>query len=76
MSKITKQNISCEGRIYKSRNINIIIVHARGRVDDFSFFDCLSTFRFSLIEFHSSFSISYKILTNYVYYYCILIMIV
>ena len=29
-----------------------------------------------LIEFHSNFSISYKILTNYVYYYCILIRIV
>ena len=29
-----------------------------------------------LIEFHFTFSVSYKILTNYVYYYCILIIIV
>ena len=31
---------------------------------------------FLLIEFHGIFSIFYKILTNYVYYYCILIRIV
>ena len=43
----------------------------RGRVDDFSFFDYLSPFCVLLIEFHCSFSISIKILPNYVYYYCI-----
>ena len=43
----------------------------RGRVDDSSFFDYLSPFCFLLIEFHCSFSISYKILPDYVYYYCI-----
>ena len=43
----------------------------RGRVDDLSFFDYLSSFCFLLIEFHCSFSISYKILPDYVYYYCI-----
>ena len=35
-------------------------------------FDCLSPYCFLLIEFHSTFSISYKILPYYVYY-CILI---
>ena len=48
----------------------------QGRVDDFSFLDCLSPFCFLLIEFHCSFSISYKIQTNYLYYYYILISIV
>ena len=48
----------------------------RGRVDDFSFFDCSSPFCFLLIKFHCTFSMFYKILTNYVYYYCMLIMIV
>ena len=42
----------------------------RGRVDDLSFFDYLSPFCFLLIEFQCSFSISYKILPDYVYYYC------
>ena len=36
-------------------------VAVRGRVDD-SFFDYLSPFCFSLIEFHCTFSISYKML--------------
>ena len=40
-------------------------------------FDCSSPFCFLSIEFHCTFFISYKILTNYVYYYyCILIRIV
>ena len=42
-----------------------------GRVDDFSFFEYLSPFCFLSIEFHSDFSISYKILQYFVYYYCI-----
>ena len=46
-----------------------------GRVDDLSFFDYLSPFCFLLIEFHGTFSISYKILPDYVYYYCISIRI-
>ena len=33
-----------------------------GTMDDSSFFDCLSQFCFLLIEFHCTFSISYKIL--------------
>ena len=37
------------------------------------FSDYSSPFCFLLIEFHLTFSIPYKILTNYVYYYCILI---
>ena len=45
----------------------------RGRVDDLSFFDYLSSFCFLLIEFHCTFTISYKILPDYVHYYCILI---
>ena len=47
-----------------------------GRVDNFSCFDCFSPFRVLLIEFHCTFSISYKIVKNYVCYYFILIMMV
>ena len=47
----------------------------RGKVDNFSLFDCSNPFCFLLIEFHCTFSISYKRLTNYCYYYCILMMI-
>ena len=39
-------------------------------------FDCLSPICFLLIEFHCIFSISYNIITNYVYYYFVLIWIV
>ena len=42
-----------------------------GGVDDLSFFDYLSPLCFLLIEFQCTFSISYKILPDYVYYYCI-----
>ena len=38
-------------------------------VDDFSLFDCLNPFCFLFIEFHCTFSISYKIQSNYAYYY-------
>ena len=44
-----------------------------GGVDDLSFFEYLSPFCFLLIEFHCTFSISYKILPYFVYYYCILV---
>ena len=37
----------------------------------FFLFDHLSPFCFLLFEFHYAFSISYKVLTGYVYYYCI-----
>ena len=47
--------------------------HHRGRVDDLSFFEYLSPFCFLSIELHCTFSISYKILLHFVYYYCILI---
>ena len=43
----------------------------RGRVDDLSFFNYLSPFYFLLVEFQCTFSISCKILPNYVYYYSI-----
>ena len=56
--------------------INDLTVLFPGRVDDLLFFDCLISFYFLLIEFYCIFSIFYKILTNYVYYYCILIWIV
>ena len=47
---------------------------ALGRVDDLSFFEYLSPFCFLSIEFHCTFSISYKILPYFVsYYYCILV---
>ena len=45
----------------------------RGRVDDLWFFEYLSSFCFLSIEFHCTFSISYKILPYFVYYYCILV---
>ena len=38
----------------------------RGRVDDLSFFEYLSPFCFLLIEFHCTFSISYKRLPHFV----------
>ena len=41
-------------------------------MDDSSFFDYLSPFYFLVIEFHCTFSISYKMLPDYVYYYYIL----
>ena len=41
--------------------------------NDLSFFDYLSQFCFLLIEFDCAFSISYKILQYFVYYYYILI---
>ena len=40
----------------------------RGRMDDLSFLDYLSPFCFLLIEFHCTFSISYKRLQYFVYY--------
>ena len=43
----------------------------RGSVDDLSFFDYFSPFCFLSIEFHFTFSISYKLLLYLVYYYCI-----
>ena len=42
-------------------------------MDDISFLDCSSPFHVLLVEFHYTFSISYIVLTCYVYYYCILI---
>ena len=39
-------------------------------MDDLLVFEYLSPFYFWLLEFHCTFSMSYKILTNYVYYYC------
>ena len=56
--------------------IEVLLKIQLRRANDFSFFDCSSTFCFLLIEFHCTFSISYTILTNLVYYYSILIMIV
>ena len=46
----------------------------RGKVDDLSFLEYLSPFCFLSIEFHGTFSISYKIVPYFVYYYCILVM--
>ena len=39
-------------------------------MDDLLLFEYFSPFYFWLLEFHCTFSMSYKILTNYVYYYC------
>ena len=49
------------------------VLLSRGRVDDLSFFEYLSPFCFLLIEFHCTFFISYKILSYFLYYYCILV---
>ena len=43
---------------------SLFYIVRRGRVDDLSRFDYLSPFCFLLIEFHCSFSISYKILPD------------
>ena len=51
----------------------IYFVFFRGRVDDLSFFEYLSPFCFLSIEFHCTFSISYKILPYFIHYYCIII---
>ena len=48
------------------------ITGVRGSVDCLAFFEYLSPF-FLSIEFHCTFSISYKILPYFVYYFCILI---
>ena len=40
-------------------------------MDEFLFFDCVSTFYFLFVEFHFTFSISDMVITNVVYYYCI-----
>ena len=45
----------------------------QGRVDGFSSFDFLSLICFLLNGFHCTFSISYKILPYYVYYFHILL---
>ena len=62
--------------IYCCRWLITFQLFLTGRVDNYSFFDCSSPFSFLLIEFHSTFSISYRIVINYVYFYCILIWIV
>ena len=51
-------------------NTILLLYKYRGRVDDLSFF-VIQVHFFLLIELHVTFSISYKILTNYVYYYFI-----
>ena len=53
--------------------ILIIGISIRGRVDDLPFVEYLNPFYFLSIEFHCTFSISYKILPYFVYYYCILV---
>ena len=50
--------------------ISLYFFH-RWRVDDLSFFEYLRPFCCLSINFHSTFSISYKILPSFVYYYCI-----
>ena len=51
--------------IYRNTRLN------RGGGGMTSFFDCSSLFCFLFIEYHCSFSISYKIVPHYVYYHCI-----
>ena len=50
---------------------NLLLFLGRGRVDELLFLDYSCAFCFLLIEFHLTFSMSDKILTNYVYYYYI-----
>ena len=59
------------GRVCERRKLRVIGSKKRGRVDDLSFFEYLSQFCFLSIEFHCTFSISYKRLPCFVQYYCI-----
>ena len=54
-------------------NCAVTYLKIRGRVDDLSFFEDVSPFCFLSIEIHCTFSISYKILPYFIYYYCILV---
>ena len=51
----------------------LFLADGRGRVDDLSFFEYISTFCFLSIEFHCTFSMSYKILPYFLCCYSILI---
>ena len=57
----------------QSSVVNAIVEHIISLLMIFSVFYCLSPYCFLSIEFHYTFSISYKIMTNYVYYCCIFI---
>ena len=56
---------------YIFKKLGVIFQKSQGRVDALSFFEYLCPFCFLSIEFHYPFSISYKILPHFVYYYCI-----
>ena len=60
-------------RLYYWNTYFLLTVIHQGRVEDLAFFQYLSPFCFLSIEFHCAFSISYKILPYFVYYYCILV---
>ena len=51
---------------------NFFIIYPR-KTGEGAFFEYLSPFCFLSIEVHCTFSISYKILPYFVYYYCILV---
>ena len=75
MIPVKSETMQCEGGGFAT----LKVTRARqpldhnftGRVDDSPFFDYLSPFCFLLIEFYCSFSIFYKMLPDYVHYYCI-----
>ena len=63
---------------YDKKISNLVILdnsgtYFGGRVDYLSFFDYLSSFCLLSIEFYCTFCISFKILTDFVHYYCILV---
>ena len=66
---LVKQSLDVDASDSSLNHICQSTLYIEGRVDDFSFFDCSSSFSFLLIEFHYAFSISYIVLTCYVYYY-------
>ena len=74
-SRRPNNSILTEGNKTKDSGVTNFSWHCWGRVDDLSFFDYLSPFCF-LSEFQDTFSNSYKIPTNYVYFYSILINLV
>ena len=64
----------CQTKLnFSTKKSLTIIGEKRGRVDNLSIFDYLSPFCFLYIEIHCTFSISYKILPYFLYYYCILV---
>ena len=73
-----KVRINFDARVTHHLHVSIVIIIIvcdllSGEGEEFSIFHCSSPFYYLLIEFHCTFSIPYKMLQYYVYYYYILI---